>query len=391
MADTQSNSAWVRIPSESVLQHLVLEPHTTYWILPSFDRKPIATSTAYDLRVFSSEKLSIFPVPRLYRCFAEGTWEPGSDTSLCSAGGPLLQHISKGDTNARWWQNPQLQLQLHEHNPALKKDQKSATIKVVLTRQGKVTNRVPIGMTVQDTPAPTFLISREEPCVISSYASSDLASVSWPVEQTAGQTPNPTWTITPTLGTVGQQGAFTIESWSELPHSLTPVSKSHVALALGLWSQGHNTAGGCHLQPLDWKKNPKFYLELFESKVPVNVRISLLRDEREWTRQVKAAPVASMIGFYLFHSAKCLPITTQARVAGGGAIFNSTDFVPMYRVETTLVLEPLFHEPYVIMPTTWEPNQSGKFVLQVEMLTPDVKFRLFCEGEQTKTLAELKF
>ena len=84
-----------------------------------------------------------------------------------------------------------------------------------------------------------------------------------------------------------------------------------------------------------------------------------------------------MMGFYLFQGAKIQRDASSVTV--DGRMWTETDFVPMHSVASPpLSLPALFNESYVIMPTTWEPNRCGRFLLSV---SADCDFTLLGEDD----------
>ena len=80
-----------------------------------------------------------------------------------------------------------------------------------------------------------------------------------------------------------------------------------------------------------------------------------------------------MMGFYLFQGNKLN--RDASTVVVDGKTWTETDFVPMHHVQSPLLsLPPVFNESYVIMPTTWDPNKSGRFLLSV---SADCEFTLW--------------
>lgn len=182
--------------------------------------------------------------------------------------------------------------------------------------------------------------------------------------------------IVPSLGEAGMEGTFELTIDCDLPVRVDALPMFSVQSVPGEWRDG--SSGGCHLHA-DWRKNPKFFLEL-KGVRPGRVVITLSRSELEWSGKCKRDIVGTMMGFYLFAGSSKI-----SRDAGGGVILNGqpwteTDFVPLHSVRSPpeLVLPAATKEPYVIMPTTYEPSKHGRFVLSVQC---DTEFALTSEGD----------
>jgi hypothetical protein len=167
--------------------------------------------------------------------------------------------------------------------------------------------------------------------------------------------------IIPSLSERGVRGTFDVEVYCSEAISLTQLPDTYSRSISSAWVEG--LAGGSHLCPTTWKKNPKFQFSLKHSSrdinAPCRVRITLSRaNDKHWRTVRKKDALASMIGFYIFISRD-----------GGDMqqIFEST-FVTCDELSTEngFMLAPLpGEEEYVIMPTTYGENQLGSFVLSI--------------------------
>lgn len=181
--------------------------------------------------------------------------------------------------------------------------------------------------------------------------------------------------VVPSLGEAGIEGTFELTVDCDLPVRVAALPTFSMQSVPGEWRDGES--GGCHLHA-DWRKNPKFYLEL-KGVRPGRVVITLSRSELEWSGKCKRDVVGTMMGFYLFAGSSKI-----SRDAGGvivnGRPWTETDFVPLHSVRSPpeLVLPAATKEPYVIMPATYEPGKIGKFVLSVQC---DTGFALTSDGE----------
>ncbi len=170
--------------------------------------------------------------------------------------------------------------------------------------------------------------------------------------------------IIPSLSEKGTRGTFDLEVFSSEPVFLTALPDSYSRSISGSWVEG--AAGGSHLVPATWKKNPKYSFTIKNSAhsrevgVGANtclVRLTLSRSGSTWKSLCRKNTLSSMIGFYIFVS----------RNGELTQVFEST-FVTSDEVSTdpSFALAPLFGEDeYVIMPTTYSENIMGAFVLSV--------------------------
>ncbi|KAF0718795.1 hypothetical protein As57867_001471, partial [Aphanomyces stellatus] len=222
-------------------------------------------------------------------------------------------------------------------------------------------------------PARKLLVKADEFCAISEYTSPQIACLFLRKVQ-------PEWlgrglVVVPTLGEARLEGGFDVEIHSDEPMTMEEIPNVMTQTIVGEWNEKKNTAGGSHLC-VDWKKNPKLYLTL-KCVRPAAVSIHLYRSEYEWRNKCKKDSVGAMMGFYLFQGLKLNRETSNVLV--DGKPWTETDFVPLHHVAApeNLSLPPVFNESYVIMPTTWEPNKSGRFLLSV---SADCEFTL--QGEE---------
>ena len=172
------------------------------------------------------------------------------------------------------------------------------------------------------------------------------------------------------------------------PVLLKQLPDSFYRMIAGDWTD--NNAGGSHLYPVSFKKNPKFILKLKQGKLrplpsgdlpnpsdPVKTRIVVSRVGESWRPNVKKDTVGCMLGFYLFVRRSAPPTVPGQKDAqhgggGGGAgemiqVYEST-FVPDEDVATEedFMLEQIASdEEYVIMPTTFAEGKVGSFVISV--------------------------
>lgn len=126
------------------------------------------------------------------------------------------------------------------------------------------------------------------------------------------------------------------------------------------------------MNPMTWKKNPKFIFKLKgkwkadNERVTTPVKVSLGRHGVVWKSMMRKDAIGCMIGFYVF-------IMHNGELS---QIYEST-FSPGDEVTTgeeRLDLEVLrMGEEYVIMPTTFGESKVGSFILTV---TAEAEFSL---------------
>jgi len=105
-----------------------------------------------------------------------------------------------------------------------------------------------------------------------------------------------------------------------------------------------------------WNTNPKYKLKL-ETREPVNVKITLSRPEKAWKAQVGMNLVGCMIGFYVYPAGQ-QPSKLNIKNTTG------TKFVPWNEIHEELTLDG-HPDGYIIMPTTYEKDKQGPFVISV--------------------------
>ena len=397
-----------------------LEPHFAYIVVPYTSSAKIHME--FFLRIFASNALVLNVLASPHQTTLAGKWQKEGERS--SAGGPLRMGLTSGAENASWCQNPQYWIQLQAPtqvstsiNITVRKTGKSTGLKspnkakeasknrsqsigltvlkptlVVNTKKkagGKTnflgeptedkvskgsspTRRASLTMDLEsNTAAPDrrLVVSSEEWCRMSDYSTTSTACIFLP--NLSREWAPGGLIVVPTLGEAGVEGTYEIECHSSVPISVTELVCSTTQTLEGSWSSSLDNAGGCHLNT-EWKKNPRVILSLQSGK-PVRVSITLSRSETEWKGKCKRNCVGTMMGFYLFQGLK-----GDHGDAGGtvqGKHWGETDFVPMHTVSSprNLLLGPLFNECYVIMPTIWEPNQYGSYLLSV---TADCPFTL---------------
>ena len=159
---------------------------------------------------------------------------------------------------------------------------------------------------------------------------------------------------------------FTLSIFSSQPVEVKKLEDSKNAVISGKWAE--KTAGGCHLYDKEfeqkvnkftWVSNPKFHLKLSlqPGEHTTNVKITLTRPENAWKKQIGMSLVGCMIGFYVYPASQ--------NPSKDNMINKATQkFVPWNEISEELPLEGV-PEGYIIMPTTYEPEKFGPFILSV--------------------------
>jgi hypothetical protein len=164
--------------------------------------------------------------------------------------------------------------------------------------------------------------------------------------------------IVPCLGEKNVKGSFDLEIYASEKIYLNPLPETYSRTIAGDWVD--NACGGSHLNPVTWKKNPKFTLKFHypvHTEEPAHVRLTLARVGTNWRSMSRRDTVGCMIGFYIFinHGTELRP-------------FYESTFVPDNELstETSFIMPQLGHgETYTIMPTTFGENKLGSFVISI--------------------------
>jgi hypothetical protein len=164
--------------------------------------------------------------------------------------------------------------------------------------------------------------------------------------------------IVPCLSEKNAKGSFDLEVYASEKIFMSALPDTYSRTIAGDWTD--SLSGGSHLNPVTWKKNPKFTLKFHypvHTEEPAHVRITLARVGTTWRSMAKRDTVGCMIGFYVF-------INHGTELRG----FYESTFVPDNELSTdpTFVMPQLNHgESYTIMPTTFGEGKVGSFVLSI--------------------------
>jgi hypothetical protein len=167
--------------------------------------------------------------------------------------------------------------------------------------------------------------------------------------------------VVPCLSEKGVKGEFELDIYASETVNVNPLPETYSRSIAGEWTE--STAGGSHVFPATWKKNPKFTLRFHNpvtTDAPARFRITLARHGHSWKSGSKKDTVGSMIGFYIFLSHTG---TSNEQMQ----VYEST-FSPDEEVSTdaSFTLPQLQHgEVYTIMPCTFNDGKSGSFVLSL--------------------------
>lgn len=200
--------------------------------------------------------------------------------------------------------------------------------------------------------------------------------------------------VVPSSAWPGMEASYELLAWADTPagggtwrlrmRELVAATTVHTP---GKWTV--DTAGGCHLHDR-WQRNPKWTLEFVQpvaksgsrvslsskrSKPPLTtgtVQITVARPRGAWSKRVAKDPVAAMLGVYVVSST---PNPSGDRGASKLTVLAETPFTPADSVQLAVPLQ-LVHAVQQdggtvhIMPATWEPKQTGPFVLSVAAPRP---------------------
>jgi hypothetical protein len=355
----------------------------------------------FTLRIFCRSELSVTPVMETYSQVFRGTWQQGGlvDTS----GGPLL--LKNGFSNRTWCQNPQYAVFL----PPDRADR--TTLKVVLKRVGKKKGRkeklgvlatrptvdLPSSRRKRVKPPPKKHLLRDAPLPPTQPSSLSMTQQS----QNAGGTGEVSvdrklqiqpeeWAIISYFESADTSctllrdltarfcergilvvpmmdaevdGTYQLEFHSDLPVSVRKLEEARMQTIGSSWTAG--TAGGCHVDEAQWRKNPKFVIQLHGQRgEQVDVNIVLSRPEDRWADKTKRDAVGSMIGFYIIPTSGADGDAVKYRQ---GETFQ-TDFVPMNQCTSPLgfTMEVLEDDQcYIVVPCCYAPGWTGDFSLSV--------------------------
>ena len=121
---------------------------------------------------------------------------------------------------------------------------------------------------------------------------------------------------------------------------------------------------------LSWLSNPKFILA-FDSKdkIPeVEFTVKLARSEIIWNKKISSNIVNSMIGLYIFNfdsGDNWSKRSNQLRA-------DKTEFISKNELEIQFIEKKVDPRGFILMPSTYGPNISGPFTIEVKCKFPYV-------------------
>ena len=388
--------------------HYIIVPYTREW----------GVEMPYTMRIFTRQEMKVEALPELFCKTYEGSWTIGEE--LDTAGGPLTIKGTEKE-NLKFCQNPQYLVRLPKTKDrvslkvVLKRTDKNGVVKG--KREGK-TNFPGLVIVKPDPPPATgkkkrieitnFMgeplsphkraeakakaarISRGEEIIEEdktvgkvsrklSIAKGDWCCNSDFSDREAATCTLPTlmqiWCengmiIVPVLQQPGMEGSYMLEVFSEIPISMEEMPQTREKTVASSWTE--NLSGGMHMNE-NWKRNPKFSLELFTDR-PAKVDITLSRPEDRWGRRAVKDSVGTMMGFYCVSGTRITKEPTG--IFYDGKPWTQTPYMPVHKISTppNFMLQPLNEgDVYTILPTTFEPDRHGPFFVTVKA---DCDFRL---------------
>jgi len=417
LADSTKASFSNIFPQREVTKGSIkIDPRHIYFIIPFTEQQDI--SQEYVVRIFCKDALELQQVPETHLHRFTGKFAIGENekdkTKGDTAGGPLID--KGGKSNPRWCQNPQYYITLpHDRT-------RPTNIKVVVRRLGE-TKKKKLPMIALVVCKPTVALA-DRKLRRKKQAHSRLALISdEPLTRTvvhpAGAPPPRTeigrkliltrdeWAtlslfedemvsctflkdvspefaehgliVSPMLNKNDAQCRFHLEMHSDLDIRVQELEDSTMQSVWGYW--GSSTSGGCHINEVQWKKNPVYMLRLLGNRGDrAKVKVTLSRAEDRWKKICRADPVGSMIGFYI------TPLDFDStEITHETGVTYQTDFVPMHDVSTPtgFYLEVLpEHKYYGIVPCTYDAGKAGPFSISVsvtegsDLMSSDIAFVL---------------
>ena len=393
-----------------------LSPKYNYIVVPY--TREWGVEIPYTMRVFTRQEIKVEALPELYSQTYEGSWVVGDE--LDTAGGAMAIPGS-GKENLKFCQNPQYIFNLPKSKDrvsvkvVLRRTDKNGVVKgkregknnfagLVLVkpdpppasgkkRRQDITNfmgeplsphkraaaaakaeriargELPPPVQAQDDSISRKLaIARQEWCCQSDFSDKESANVN------LGKIMQ-VWCengmiVVPVLQQPGMEGSYMLEVFSEVPVAMRELPQDHEKTVAAAWTE--QLSGGMHMFE-NWKRNPKFSLELFTDR-PAKVDITISRPLDRWEKRAVKDSVGCMMGFYVISVTHVKKEPTG--VFHDGKPFVSTPYMPVHKLQTPedFYLQPLAEkEVYTILPTTYEPEKLGPFFVTVKA---DCDFRL---------------
>jgi hypothetical protein len=183
--------------------------------------------------------------------------------------------------------------------------------------------------------------------------------------------------VVPSLMRVDLMGSYVVRVYSDHPVLMEELPQISSRTIPDAWTEQHS--GGMHMNA-EWKRNPKFTLELRprgnemnggeeqQQVPPQRVKITLRRPEDRWRKKcAKDNAVDCMMGFYVVAGTRVTKEPTG--IYHQNVPWTMTGFVPIHEISTPdgFFLDVLPNEEvYTIMPVTYSPGITGPFFITVE-------------------------
>ena len=323
------------------------------------------------LRIFAQHPLQVMELADTFEVIEKGDWNDST------AGGKRV--LRNGKDNPLWCRNPQYFLNVSS----------VTLLKIILRKTGRfrqskghtiglVVCQAPIRHSNKINPSATKknktqVIEKEtktfekerklqilpgEWFVESHYQYEEFSCLYLKLEQNHGP-----FLIVPSLSQENIQCSYSLIIYSNNPVTLDRLLDSKNIVISGEWKQSN--AGGSHLydstfvrqlEKNTWSNNPKYLLKFVAGGEP-RAKITLSRPERLWSTKIARNTVGCMMGIYIFDAAIGKP-----SVDGW---IRKPEFMPLNEVEEILEEDTSREAGYIIMPTTYEINMKGPFVLSV--------------------------
>ena len=247
-----------------------------------------------------------------------------------------------------------------------------STVKKLIS-SSKKTKTGSMVATVQIEPPPVDLTERKlhilpnEWFQESAYLHEESVCLFFKLDQMKGP-----YLLIPSLSEPAKFSQFNLTIYSNHPVQLTKLDEEQNVVLTGEWAEG--SAGGSHLydkefeqklQNITWGTNPKFLLK-FNTEEPIRAKISLTRPERHWAKTIakvehRQNPVGCMMGLYIYDGAQTKP--TAKSLTMHPKFLPSNELLEVR--DSQFIEEKPRPGGYIIMPSTYEPNFMGPFVLSV--------------------------
>lgn len=326
------------------------------------------------LRIFSQNPIQVLELSETFEEFDKSEWNE------TTAGGRRV--LRNGKENPLWCRNPQYFLNVSA----------VTLLKIILRKTGRFrqSRGHTVGIVVCQAPVPSnnkktqaattkklkttahitekevesfekerkLQILPNEWFVESQFQYEECSCLYLKLEQNHGP-----FLIVPSLSQENIQCSYSLTIYSNNPVTLERLQDSKNVVLSGEWKS--KNAGGSHLfdssfvrnvEKNTWAKNPKYLLKFAEDR-NIRAKITLSRPERLWSAKIARNTVGCMMGLYLFEANGTKPsVETWLR---------KPEFMPLNEIEEILEEGQVKGAGYIIMPTTYENDLKGPYVLSV--------------------------